>query len=584
VSITERRGFKQPVTHNHARQNRLTSTLEIRKTKKDQRMKARRMQGTSPREQQMLLVQQQQQQQDLHNDQPTMVQLVDLPRNKQHENSATVIQRCMGTMQQWWSPAAHEAPLPLQPTNEVQEAMKDFRRLMANGDNPPVQEILLAGALPYMAMCLAYDSHPDLQFQTAWALTNIASTCHSQQVFDEPGVVDQSVRLLMTSPGVALREQCAWLLSNMAGDGLVIRNALLANPAFRQAVAQSLQNPASLDLLKQVSWLALNLTRLRPTPRRDHVEFLVAPFAHIVSEAMTNPVLYDHDLLPDALWSLVNMSHEVDADANEGRIDAVMRVATPEILTRLVAKEMQGAKDKTILIPAIRALGNFVSGSEKQCQAVLDAKFLDHALDILKKSSSVAVKKELCWLLSNVCAGTHDQIKLIFHSQLEELLIEIAMSSRWEVRIEATWSICNICIWGSGLMRSSIVAKGALDALSRILSTTACDKTMILGVLDAFEKLLEDSQARGRNVPILLEQAGGIDKLEDLQAHPDDEVYNKSKGIIEKFFGAEDDDMDEENQDPSAFLDEAGNFAFKLPSRKLFGDDFNASFAASPSL
>lgn len=54
------------------------------------------------------------------------------------------------------------------------------------------------------------------QFEAAWALTNIASTCKTKTVVDH-GAVPALVRNLRHH-NPDLREQCAWCLGNIAGD------------------------------------------------------------------------------------------------------------------------------------------------------------------------------------------------------------------------------------------------------------------------------------------------------------------------------------------------------------------------------
>lgn len=60
-----------------------------------------------------------------------------------------------------------------------------FRKLLSKCHDPPLKEIIDAGLLSQLVSFLSMDDEPTLQFEAAWALTNIASgtSWHTQQVF-----------------------------------------------------------------------------------------------------------------------------------------------------------------------------------------------------------------------------------------------------------------------------------------------------------------------------------------------------------------------------------------------------------------
>ena len=91
-------------------------------------------------------------------------------------------------------------------------ATNAIRRLLCIEELPPIDEVIAAGAVPLLVRMLDRDENPRLQFEAAWALSNIASgtTAHTQAVVAE-GAVPHFVRLL-DSESEGVREQAVWAL------------------------------------------------------------------------------------------------------------------------------------------------------------------------------------------------------------------------------------------------------------------------------------------------------------------------------------------------------------------------------------
>ncbi|EGB10280.1 hypothetical protein AURANDRAFT_1526, partial [Aureococcus anophagefferens] len=433
------------------------------------------------------------------------------------------------------NPAAPERPTVADMPrllNEIQSqdpavvvaATRGWRKLLSVEPQPPVDAVLATGVVAVLARLLAHHAMPELQFEAAWALTNVASTDKTQAVVDA-GVVPAMVQL-MQSPNGDVREQCIWCLGNIAGDSTESRDAVLA--AGRAAGAlepliANLQNPATTSLLRNATWSLSNLCR--GTPKPDVAR--LAPAIPVLVGLLRSD---DVDTLMDACWALSYLS-----DGDEARIQCVVDHGAAAALSPLL-----GHASHKVVTPALRTLGNVVTGNDAQTQAALDAGVLAHVAALLA-SPRKAIRKETCWLVSNVAAGTPPQIAAVASdAALLKLVVHQLDAGDWDVKKEATWVVSNVLSGGHKNHVLALVEHGVIKPLCALLATA--EAKIVTVALDALEAILKVGHFGGVPAANLVDEADGVEKLENLQHHENARVYEKAVGIIETYFGAEDDE------------------------------------------
>jgi hypothetical protein len=140
-------------------------------------------------------------------------------------SSSDLLQRKLGTV----NDIPELTRILISPTSteeELVQATRGFRRILSVECDPPVDEVLNAGVLPHFVHNLtAKPEAAVLIFESAWALTNIASTSRTN-VLVEAGAVHHLIQLLQHEVA-DVREQSAWCLGNIAGDNKDFRDQLL---------------------------------------------------------------------------------------------------------------------------------------------------------------------------------------------------------------------------------------------------------------------------------------------------------------------------------------------------------------------
>jgi hypothetical protein len=401
------------------------------------------------------------------------------------------------------------------------EGIQLVRKILSKGRNPPIDNLISVGLVPILVECLQHD-HPSLQFEAAWALTNIASgTTVQTKTVVANGAVPILINLL-SSPHANVCEQAVWALGNITGDGPDCRDYVI-KCGIIQPLLYLINDATPTSLLQNVTWTISNLCRNKNPP---------PPFESVVVTLPSLVMLIEHSGLVvqiDACWALSFL-----ADGNTRQIQAVIDSG---VVSKLVP--LLGLTENKIVMPALRTLGNIVTGTDIQTQVVLDHGILPFLLTLLYHTRP-AIVREAVWTLSNITAGNQRQVQMVIDNGLIPPLILILTSGNFKTQKEAAWAISNLTVGGSLNQVSYVVHEGCVGAMCAMLASH--DPMVIQVILDGLGNILKMAGPQYKTIVNAIDDAGGIEAIERLQQHENVEIYKMAFFLIEKYFQGEDDE------------------------------------------
>ena len=423
-------------------------------------------------------------------------------------------------------PQFHQLVLSQDPAHVFHGTLM-IRKLLSVENNPPIDEVIQTGVVPLFVSFMDHDDFPELQFEAAWALTNIASgTREHTHLIISAEAVPRFIRLLQ-SPSDDCREQGTWAIGNLAGEGEKCRDFVLnlnVMPVLLGLITSTVTTNGKITILRNAVWALSNLCRSKPQPKLEQVSVALPVLASLLNHT-------DDEVVVDAAWAISYIS--------DGPADRIQTVLEAGVVPRIV--QLLSATTTALQTPAIRTIGNIATGNDRQTQVIINCGALT-PMTFLLAHPKRAVRKETCWTVSNITAGHRDQVQAVINANIFPSILNCMRAPEFEVKKEAVWAVANTTSGGSPEQMRYLLEIKVLAPLCELLGVY--DPKIVVVALEALQNLLhlgeQDRVAVNSEVNLVAQEIielNGFDQIEKLQAHQNSDVYNHAYTLMETFFG-----------------------------------------------
>lgn len=413
-------------------------------------------------------------------------------------------------------------------TNKVYQGIIDIRRLTMTRNKKQYENIMF-NILNYedfnfmkkfSELLKQQNQKTNMLIDLTWIFINIAASKYSKIIVDYELI--KHLCSLLQHNHVDIREHCAQCLGNIAGDSTESRDLIIQEPHLIDNLIFNIENCNKISLLQNIFFIISNLYKGHPPANFD----ILQPTLIYISQFVLH---YDTEIKLECLWTLSYFTHSHSVEC----LQQIIHLNIVPILIQLLI-----CHNNNIIVPTLRTLGNITASElDEHTQYLIDHNILPNIDYMLNTNENKRILKESCWLLSNICAGTSEQLEIFIHTPNVLLsLNQMLLYPNKEIQREALWAIYNFFTGPNEYIDQIVIEnKMIIENLCQILSDNSVEAQMFDLILEIFTIILKISDIE-QDVLEMFEEFNIINRIIELQVYDNESIQERSSNIMSIYY------------------------------------------------
>ena len=242
------------------------------------------------------------------------------------------------------------------------------------------------------------------------------------------------------------------------------------------------------------------------------------------------------------IFSITN----INVNVQSATIPKVMnKIIEIDLLKKIINKidKLNPDEDKIEILISIKIIGNFAAMENSYyTDKVIELNILDKLKILIQDKYSFDIRKESAWIISNIAAGTTNQLNLLYDNNFPDIIFDNVLNGNEDsIKYNILWALYNFSNIKNMEKLNSLIERGFIDIIINRLKIDQGD--ILCCSLEALYNILKIGKNNDpTSYNIIESKVYELDILNELKNfsinyHVTGAAKNKIKDILNNYFG-----------------------------------------------